>query len=60
MACAGRCDNCLDRSDVLVDGLCLECYFPSYPAWVVNLLFEIESWRVTAPWSERLAAGAGA
>jgi hypothetical protein len=55
-----RCDNCLERDDVLVDGECIECFRPEWPAWAAELLFEIETWTVTMPWRERLAAGAGA
>lgn len=55
----GRCDECLERH-TLVDGLCIECFELSFPRWVRELLFEIESWRVTMPWRERLTAGAGA
>ena len=53
-----RCRECLDRTDTVVDGLCVVCFAPDWPAWAVNLLFEIETWRVTMPWQERLAAGA--
>lgn len=52
----GRCDNCLERL-ALVDGLCCDCFEVSFPRWIRDLLFEIESWRVTAPLSERLAGG---